>query len=78
MYILLAHMLRKSTFIMPRGDEDFKGGGTEIFSGIKRGGSESSRNSEGGGYELFKVLLQQGPEVFTPTIVNRIDGLETH
>jgi hypothetical protein len=31
--------LRESTFIMPRGgDEDVKGGGgTEIFSGIKRG-----------------------------------------
>jgi hypothetical protein len=42
-------------------------GGTEIFSGIK-----------GGCYKLFKVLIQQGPGVFTPTIVNRIDDLETH
>ena len=52
-------------------------GGTEIFSGIKGGGSESSRYTEGGGSKLFKGLVQQGPGVFTPTIVNRIDGLET-
>ena len=32
----------------------------------------------GRGYKLFKVLVQQGPGVFTLTIVNRIDGLETH
>jgi hypothetical protein len=52
--------------------------GTEIFYGIKRGGSKSSRYTEGGGgSKLFKVLVQQGPGVFTPTIVNRIDGLET-
>jgi hypothetical protein len=31
----------------------------------------------GGGYKRFKVLVQQGPGVFTPTIINRIDGLET-
>jgi hypothetical protein len=32
-------------------------GGTEIFSGIKGGGSESSRYTEGGGgSKLFKVL----------------------
>jgi hypothetical protein len=52
-------LLRESTFIMPRGgvDEDVKGGGTEIFSGIKGGGgSESSRHTEGGGSKLFKVL----------------------
>jgi hypothetical protein len=73
---------RESTFIMPRGeDEDVKagggggpggggggggGGGTEIYSGIKGAGSESSE----GGYKRFKVLVQQGPGVFTPTIVN--------
>ena len=33
-------------------------GGTEIFSGIKGGGTESSRYTEGGG---SKVLVQQGP-----------------
>ena len=37
------------------GGEDVKGG-TEIFSGIKGGGSESSRYTEGGGSKLFKVL----------------------
>jgi hypothetical protein len=52
---------------------------TEIFSGIKGGGgSESSQYTEGGGYKLFKVLVQQGPGVFTPTVFNRIYGLKTH
>jgi hypothetical protein len=71
--------LRESTFIMPRGgDEDIKGEGTEIFSGIKGGGALKVLDIlKGGGSKLFKVLVQQGPGVFTPTIVNRIDGLET-
>jgi hypothetical protein len=43
------------------------GRGTEIYSGIKGAGSESSE----GGYKRFKVLVQQGPGVFTPTIVNK-------
>ena len=31
------------------------------------GGSETSRYTEGGGgYKLFKVLVKQGPGVFTP------------
>ena len=51
-------------------------GGTEIFSGIK-GGALKVFDILKGGSELFKVLVQQGPGVFTPTIVNRIDGLET-
>ena len=44
-----------------------------------KGGSESSRYTEGGGggYKLFKDLVQQEPGVFTPTIVNRIEGFET-
>ena len=66
---------------MPRGGGDKNvRGGTEIFSGIKGGGgAQSSRCTEGGGgSKLFKVLIQQGPGAFTPTIVNIIDGLETH
>jgi hypothetical protein len=58
--------LRESTFIMPRGEDEDVKGGTEIYSGIKGAGSESSE----GGYKRFKVLVQQGPGVFTPTIVN--------
>ena len=59
------------------GDEDVKGG-TEIFSGIKGGLLEVLDILKGGGgYKLFKVLVQQGPGVFTPAIVIRIDGLET-
>ena len=64
--------IRESTFIMPRGrgDEDVKGGGgTEIFSGIKGGALKVLDILKGGGYKLFKVP--------TPTIINRIDGLET-
>ena len=43
-------------------------------------GSESFQYTEGGGggFKLFKVLVQQEPGVLTPTVVNRIDGLETH
>jgi hypothetical protein len=53
-------------------------GATEIFSGIK-GGALKVLDILRGGSKLFKVLVQQGPGVFTPTaIVNRIDGLETH
>ena len=63
---------------MPRGgEEDVKGGGgTEIFSGNKGG----LRYTEGGGgYKLFKVLVQQWPVCsLPPYIVNIIDGLETH
>jgi hypothetical protein len=51
-------------------------GAPKSFLALK-GGSESSRYTEGGGSKLFNVLVQQGPGVFTPTIVNRIDGLET-
>ena len=52
-------------------------GAPKYFLALK-GGSESSRYTEGGGgSKLFNVLVQQGPGVFTPTIVNRIDGLET-
>ena len=55
-----------------------RGGGTEIFSGIKGGALKVLDILKGeGGSKLFKVLIQQGPGVFTPTIVNRIDGLET-
>jgi hypothetical protein len=46
-------------------------GGTEIFSGIKGGALKVLDILKGG------ALVQQGPGVFTPTIVNRIDGLET-
>jgi hypothetical protein len=67
--------VRESTFIIPRGDEDVKGG-TEIFSGIK-GEALNVLDILKGGSKLFKILVQQGPGVFTPTIVNRIDGLET-
>ena len=77
--MLRVHLL--STFIMPRGggDEDVKGGqwDTEIFSGIKGGALKVLDILKGGGSKRFKVLVQQGPGVFTPTIVNRIDGLET-
>ena len=52
-------------------------GGTKIFSGIKGGALKVLDILKGGGSKLFKVLVQQGPGVFTPTIVNRIDGLET-
>jgi hypothetical protein len=52
-------------------------GDTEIFSGIKGGALKVLDILKGGGSKLFKVLVQQGPGVFTPTIVNRIDGLET-
>jgi hypothetical protein len=52
-------------------------GGTEIFSGIKGGALKVVDILKGSGSKLFKVLVQQGPGVFTPTIVNRIDGLET-
>ena len=59
------------------GGEDVKGG-TEIFSGIKGGPLKVLDILKGGGgSKLFKVLVQQGPGVFTPTIVNRIDGLQT-
>jgi hypothetical protein len=63
--------LRESTFIMPRG------GGTEMFSGIK-GRLWKFSIYWSGGYKLFKVLVQQGPGVFTPTLFNRIEGLGTH
>jgi hypothetical protein len=54
-------------------------GAPKYFLALKGGGgSESSQYTEGGGYKLFKVLVLQGPGVFTPTVVNRIDGLETH
>ena len=53
-------------------------GAPKYFLALKGGGSENSRYTEEGGSKLFKVLVQQGPGVFTPTIVNRIDGLETH
>jgi hypothetical protein len=52
-------------------------GAPKYFLALKGEGSESSRYTEGGGSKLFKVLVQQGPGLFTPTIVNRIDGLET-
>jgi hypothetical protein len=52
-------------------------GGTEIYSGIKGGGLWKFSIYWRGGSKLFNVLVQQGPGVFTPTIVNRIDGLET-
>jgi hypothetical protein len=53
------------------GDEDVKGGGHQYFPALKGvGGSESSRYTDGGGgSKRFKVLVQQGPGVFTPTIV---------
>jgi hypothetical protein len=62
---------------MPRGGSEDVKGGTEIFSGIK-GGALKVLDVLKGGCKLFKVLIQHGPGVFTPTIVNRIDGLETH
>ena len=41
--IVTCAVLRESTFIMPRrGMKMLMGGGTEIFSDIKGGGSESS------------------------------------
>ena len=61
--------LRESTFIMPRGVMKMLRGAPKYFLALK-GGSESSRYTEGGGgSKLFKVLVQQGPGVFTPTIV---------
>ena len=46
--------LRESTFIMPRGgDEDVKGGGTEIFSGIK-GGALKVLDILKGGLQTFQ------------------------
>jgi hypothetical protein len=63
---------------MPRGgDEDVKGGAPKYFLALK-GGALKILNILKGCSKLFKVLVQQGPGVFTPTIVNRIDGLETH
>ena len=47
------------------GDEDVKGG-TEIFPGIKEGALKVL-DIQKGGYKLFKVLVQQGPGVSTPT-----------
>jgi hypothetical protein len=52
-----------------------RGGAPKYFLALK-GGSESSRYTEGGGgggYKLFKVLVQQGLGLFAPTIVNRIE-----
>jgi hypothetical protein len=65
----------KYIYYAEAGDEDVKGGAPKYFLALK-GGSESSRYTKGGGYKLFKVLIQQGPGVFIPTIVNIIDGLE--
>jgi hypothetical protein len=48
------------------------GGAPKYFLALKRG-SESSRYTEGGGSKLFKVLVQQGPGVFTPTIVDQAE-----
>ena len=46
--IVTCAVLRESTFIMPRrGDEDVKGGAPKYFL-ILKGGSESSRFTEGG------------------------------
>jgi hypothetical protein len=62
---------------MPRGGMKMLRGGTEIFSGVKVGALKVLDILKGRGSKLFKILVQQGPGVFTPTIVNRIDGLET-
>jgi hypothetical protein len=59
------------------GDEDVKGGAPKYFLALKGGALKVLDILRGGGSKLFKVLVQQGPGVFTPTIVNRIDGLET-
>jgi hypothetical protein len=62
MYYSLAKLNKGSTFIMPReGGMKMlrpKGAQKYQFSGINlRGGSESSRYTEGGGSKLFKVLV---------------------
>jgi hypothetical protein len=59
------------------GDEDVKGGAPKYCLALKGGALKVLDILKGGGSKLFKVLVQQGPGVFTPTIVNRIDGLET-
>jgi hypothetical protein len=55
-----------------------RGGAPKYFLALKGGALKVLDILKGeGGSKLFKVLIQQGPGVFTPTIVNRIDGLET-
>jgi hypothetical protein len=50
-------------------------GAPKYFLALK-GGALNVLDILKGGSKLFKVLVQQGPGVFTTTIVNRIDGLE--
>jgi hypothetical protein len=72
--------IRESTFIMPRGGGGGKmlRGAPKYFLALKGGALKVLNILKGGGYKRFKVLVQQGPGVFTPTVVNIIDGLETH
>ena len=44
-----------------------RGGVPIIFFGIRGGALKVLDIPKGGGYKLFKVLVQQGPGVFTPT-----------
>jgi hypothetical protein len=74
--------LRESTFIMPRGDEDVKGGHRNLFwhrgGGAPKSFSESSRYTEGGAIiiNLSMFWSSRGLECSLPS--PRIDGLETH
>jgi hypothetical protein len=84
-YEKIYSIFRENTFIMPRGGgmKMLRGGGHRniLFysiykiSGIK---GEALKVLDilkgGGGSKLFKVLVQQGPGMFTPTIVNRWFG----
>ena len=63
--------IRESTFIMPRGDEDIKGGAPKYFPALKGGGSIYWR---GGGYKIFNVLVQQGPECSLPLSRNLVSA----
>jgi hypothetical protein len=69
---------RESTFIMPRGGGmKMLRGAPKCFLALKGGGSESSRYIEGG-FGPAGAWSVHSVHWFTPTIVNRIDGLETH
>jgi hypothetical protein len=52
-------------------------GAPKYFPALKVGGGALKVLDilKGGGYKLFKVLVQQGPGVFTPTIVNRMNNI---
>jgi hypothetical protein len=67
--------IRESTFIVPGGGVKMLRGALKYFLALK-GGALNVLDIVKGGSNLFKVLVQQGPGVFTPTIVNIIGKIQ--